>query len=183
MSYQSDNLDLEILEEGDPADLTTVSDNFDKIDAVAGDIATIETSPTQSSHAAGEFLLYEGRLYKVTSAISAGGSLILGTNVSAANIGNEIKSLKDLLDRFPYVIIEGASSTYAPSVLSHYAAIEAALPDKSCVVFFSTGSIWLGLYLYAGINYQSMFVFSYGGSMFHAYKDTSGWTLKSIAKA
>ena len=100
MSYQSDNLDLEILEEGDPADLTTISDNFDKIDAVAGDIATIETSPTQSSHAAGEFLLYEGRLYKVTSAISAGGSLILGTNVSAANIGNELKSLRDSVGKW-----------------------------------------------------------------------------------
>jgi len=98
MSYQSDNLDLEILEEGDPADLTTVSDNFDKIDAVVGDVATIETSPTKSSHAAGEFLLYEGRLYKVTADISAGGSLTLGTNVSAAKIGDELKSLKNLVE-------------------------------------------------------------------------------------
>ncbi len=95
MSYQSDNLDLEILEVGDPADLTTVSDNFDKIDAVAGDIATVETSPTQAAHSIGEFLLYGGHLYKVTSPISSGGSLILGTNVRAANIGSELKSLQD----------------------------------------------------------------------------------------
>ena len=99
MSYQSDNLDLEILEVGDPADLTTVSDNFEKIDAVVGDIATFETSPTKAAHSAGEFLLYEGRLYKVTAAISAGGSLILGTNVQAANIGSEIKSILDSSSR------------------------------------------------------------------------------------
>ena len=100
MSYQSDNLDLEILEVGDPADLTTISDNFDKIDAVVGDIATFETSPTKAAHSAGEFLLYEGRLYKVTAAISAGGSLILGTNVQVANIGSEIKSLLDSVGRW-----------------------------------------------------------------------------------
>lgn len=95
MSHTSQNLGMTVLENGDPADLMTVSDNFDAIDAVVGDIATVESSPTASSHAVGEFLLYEGRLYKVTSAISVGGSLILGTNVSAAKIGSEIKSLRD----------------------------------------------------------------------------------------
>lgn len=95
MSHTSQNLGLTVLEQGDLADLTTVSDNFDAIDAVVGDIATVETSPTAAAHNKGEFLLYEGRLYKVTAAISAGASLILGTNIAAANIGAELRSLQN----------------------------------------------------------------------------------------
>lgn len=112
MSYQSNKLGLTVLEEGDPADLTTVSDNFDKIDAVVGDIATVESSPTAAAHSVGEFLLYEGRLYKVTAAISAGTNLILGTNVSAANIGNELKSLQDSVSSISDVTITPASTSY-----------------------------------------------------------------------
>jgi hypothetical protein len=96
MSHETNNLKLEIPQPNvDLADLTIVSDNFEKVDAFAGDIATIETSPTTKAHSVGEFIIYEGRIYKVTSAISAGGSLVLGTNVSAANLGTELKSLRD----------------------------------------------------------------------------------------
>lgn len=109
MSIQSTNLDMTILEEGDPADLTTVSDNFSIIDAVVGDVATVESSPTAAAHSTGEFLLYEGRLYKVTAAISAGASLVLGTNVAAANIGTELKSLQDSLS-VNYTDISGTTN-------------------------------------------------------------------------
>lgn len=58
MSHETDNLKLEIPHPN--ADLTIVSDNFEKVDAFVGNIATIETSLITKAHSAGEFILYEG---------------------------------------------------------------------------------------------------------------------------
>ena len=100
------------MDNGDVADLESVSDNFEDIDAFTGDIATFEESPSTAAHSAGEFLLYEGRVYKVTSAIAVGDSLTLGTNVSAANIGSEIKSLRDSVDGISVNTIGSTINSY-----------------------------------------------------------------------
>lgn len=56
-----------------------------------GSIAVIETSPATSAHAVGTYLVYNGKLYKVTSAISANEQLVVGTNIVATTVGDEIK--------------------------------------------------------------------------------------------
>ena len=63
------------------------------VEDLAGSVATIELSPALYSHAVGGLLLWNGKLYKATSAISAGESLVVGTNVSEISIGSEIASI------------------------------------------------------------------------------------------
>lgn len=59
----------------------------------AGSVATIETSPTVAAHAVGDIILYGGKIYEVTAAISIGESLVIGTNIVATSIGDEISAL------------------------------------------------------------------------------------------
>lgn len=60
-------------------------------DTLAGSIATIETSPATANHSVGEYIVYNGQLYKVTSAITAGTTLT--GKISAVSVGSEIASL------------------------------------------------------------------------------------------
>lgn len=64
-----------------------------------GSVATVEVSPATQNHSVGEFILYGGQLYSVTSAITAGQSLTPGTNISATSAGSELSSLKSGLTR------------------------------------------------------------------------------------
>lgn len=59
-----------------------------------GSLAEIETSPTKSSHAAGTYLVYDGKLYITLTSIAAGELLTIGTNISATTAGDELSSLK-----------------------------------------------------------------------------------------
>lgn len=59
----------------------------------AGSIATVEKSPAVANHSIGEFILYGGNLYEVTAAIATGESLVVGTNIAAASIGEELTAL------------------------------------------------------------------------------------------
>lgn len=63
------------------------------LDDLYGSLATIESSPTTTSHSVGEYILYEGQVYKVTSVIASGDSLVVGTNISAVNLGDQISTL------------------------------------------------------------------------------------------
>lgn len=63
------------------------------LDDLYGSFATIESSPTTTSHSVGEYILYEGQVYKVTSVIASGDSLVVGTNISAVNLGDQISTL------------------------------------------------------------------------------------------
>ena len=60
---------------------------------ILGNFATAETSPTSASHAVGEYLLYNNRLYKVLAAISVGQQLTIGTNIGQTNVAAELASL------------------------------------------------------------------------------------------
>lgn len=90
---ETPNLALYQPEKTDMADIDDINDNMGVIDGLAGDIATFETSPATAAHSVGEYLLYDGHVYKVTAAIAAGDSLTLGTNVRAANLGTELSAL------------------------------------------------------------------------------------------
>lgn len=65
---------------------------------LAGDIATVQTSNTATRNfAVGEYIVYNGIMYKVTTAIASGGTLTPGTNLTATNAGAQLKSLNDSL--------------------------------------------------------------------------------------
>lgn len=58
----------------------------ESIGTLAGNIAAIETSPTVSAHTAGDYIFYNGTLYKVTVNISAGATLTVGTNITQITV-------------------------------------------------------------------------------------------------
>ena len=65
-----------------------------KVMPTTSEIATVETTTTASkAYAVGDLLIYNGTLYKVTSAISSGGTITIGTNVSATTVESLIKTL------------------------------------------------------------------------------------------
>lgn len=53
-------------------------------------IAESEISPALKNHSAGEYIVYNGKLYRVTSAIVTGGTLEEGTNLENVSIGGEL---------------------------------------------------------------------------------------------
>lgn len=66
---------------------------------ILGNLATIESSQATAAHAVGEYIVYNGQLYKVTAAIASGQTLTVGTNISAVSGGG----LNDLQSQFtPY---------------------------------------------------------------------------------
>ena len=64
--------------------------------AEATSIAPIEVSPAESSHNVGTHIMYGGIRYKVTSSISIGDTLTIGTNISAENVEDSIQIVDNL---------------------------------------------------------------------------------------
>lgn len=60
---------------------------------LAGSVATIETSPATTNHEVGEYILWNGVLYTVTSAIATGENLVINSNISVRTIGSELQAL------------------------------------------------------------------------------------------
>lgn len=71
------------------------------VEDLAGSVATIETSPATAIHAVGDFILWNGQLYTVTSAIAVGETLTVGSNITATSAGSEITELKSGLTFTP----------------------------------------------------------------------------------
>lgn len=60
-------------------------------------IAPVETSPAVSAHAEDDLIVYNGQLYKATTAIAIGDTLTVGTNISATSVGSEVDELNGTL--------------------------------------------------------------------------------------
>lgn len=104
MATYTDNYHLEKPAQSDLYNIDVFNGNADIIDAalaskaLAQNQATIESTNSASrNYAKGEFLVYNGLLYKVTAAISSGGTIAPGTNCVATNTGTELKALNDSL--------------------------------------------------------------------------------------
>ena len=69
-----------------------------QIEALAGSLATIESSPATAAHAVGDYIVYNGKLYTVTAAITSGQMLTPGTNISATNIAGSFISNSAIVD-------------------------------------------------------------------------------------
>lgn len=91
----------------------------------AGSIATVEKSPAVANHSIGEFILYGGDLYEVTSAIAAGETLVVGTNIAAASIGDELSALNNGLMKYPDYSSSGILYNFSTSAVTlNYTAPE-----------------------------------------------------------
>ena len=60
---------------------------------LAGSVATIETSPATTNHEVGEYILWNGVLYTVISAIATGENLVINNNISTTTVGTELQTL------------------------------------------------------------------------------------------
>lgn len=124
---------------------------------LAGSLATIETSPATANHSVGEYIVYNGQLYKVTTAITAGQSLTVGTNISATSVMDENHA-----EEFTLVSNQGSAYTgygvYNPE-------------SKAVIINFrgsTTGNISMGVammtvpekYRPTSIKYGSAFIFT-----------------------
>lgn len=72
------------------------------VEDLAGSVAVIETSPATAIHSVGDFILWNGQLYTVTSAIAVGETLTVGSNITATSAGSEISALKAGLTNLSY---------------------------------------------------------------------------------
>lgn len=69
--------------------ITDSPDNY--LDEVFGDFASVEYTDTASkAYAVGDYLVYDNKFYKVTSAIAQGGTIVPDTNVVKTTVGDEV---------------------------------------------------------------------------------------------
>lgn len=89
------------------------STNYDIVDAK--NVATLETSSTTTqSYEIGDYIVYNGILYKVIAAIAAGETITVGTNVSPVTVSSELKSINSDIDDINSAI------SVLPSTLSDF---------------------------------------------------------------
>lgn len=70
------------------------SGNADATHYILGDFATVEDTTTASkAYKVGEYLVYNNRLYRVTTAIASGGTISIGTNVVQTTVGDELSNM------------------------------------------------------------------------------------------
>ena len=74
-------------------DASDVSLGSGTVEDLAGSVAVIETSPATATHAVGDYIVWNGKLYEVTTAIAVGETLTVGTNISATTVGEELSTL------------------------------------------------------------------------------------------
>lgn len=81
--------------------VTSVTPTYVKASAGGvGSLAMIEASPATANHAVGTYLVYNGILYSVTSAIAIGETLVVGTNIAEAKVGDALSELKSGLIKY-----------------------------------------------------------------------------------
>ena len=63
------------------------------IQNILGDFAPIETNPVSNTYRYGDYLTFNGALYKTRASIPEGQPLIIGTNVKSTTVGEEISNI------------------------------------------------------------------------------------------
>jgi hypothetical protein len=87
-------------------------------DDINENLATIEAGSTASKvYAKGDYLVFGGKLCRVTStSIAAGATLTIGTNIELAPVGDELKTLSSELASLPVAMASGKVGFPAASV-------------------------------------------------------------------
>lgn len=139
------------------SDLSEIVELEEQVNSLNQSLAQIESAGTATNaHSVGEYVMISDALYKVTASVAKGDTWAIGTNVTAANIGSEIGSLKSALAKQWEKIYP---------VGSIYMSVNATDPAK---LF---GGQWLPIgdrfLLAAGYTYKAG---STGGGVTHSHK-------------
>lgn len=103
----------------------TLSDQTDLQNALnakanTSTLATVESSSSASkAYAEGDYLVYNGQLYKVTAEIVVGDTLTVGTNIESTTVGSQLSELSEMHYR-NYEALE-----------TEYATVNASIVDTS----------------------------------------------------
>lgn len=109
--------------------------------ANASNLATIESSSKASkAYSAGDYLVYNGQLYVVTSAITSGATLVVGTNITAVTVGDELSEIKSGLMKYTDQRLTLSSLTFEQRGTWYRANVTLSTITDKKVVFVQT--IW-----------------------------------------
>jgi len=85
--------------------------------APASSITTVEATSTASkAYAVGDLLIYNDTLYRVTSAISAGGTITPGTNVTVTDVETQLNGKQNTINASGVLIGGGSGSVSAKTL-------------------------------------------------------------------
>ena len=88
---------ISVTQQGDQLSADNMNNLETRIDnaftEMAGNLAPIEVSPAITNHAVGTQLVYNGILYKVTSAISTNDNLVVGTNIEPYPVSSALSDI------------------------------------------------------------------------------------------
>ena len=153
MATYTTNYHLEKPAQSDLYNIDVFNGNADIIDTTLAsksnlsNLATIEsTNKASKAYAKGDYLVYEGTLYKVTANIANGGTLTVGTNITAASAGGELTSLNSSLTNITNINVTASDNVVIDT-------------QKSCVVAKTAYFIVKG-HATAAINNDILFYFS-----------------------
>ena len=133
----------------------------DQASQFAKNTAQIETAGTATNaHSVGEYVMISNALYKVTASVAKGDTWTIGTNVTAANVGSEIGSLKSDIIALNSSIMTINSSLATQSKFVRYGFPNAASVD----IGNAANGNWLCGFIVCNIvnvgNFVGYFVFS-----------------------
>lgn len=148
-------------------DASDVSVGSGTVEDSIGSIAVIETSPATSAHAVGTYLVYNGQLYKVTSAIAVGETLTVGTNISATNVADALDSLSDSLIKSITYTGTTSSTGYLQGSLATF-----GLPSNAVILsaYLERGSFSV---------YRNVEIGCYGGAGYYLLCKDNGTAIAS----
>lgn len=126
---------------------------------ILGNLATIETSPAIANHAVGSYIVYNSQLYRVTTAITAGGTLegrIQKTNVMDETVKVKYVTVPLTNTNIPAnsgaTVLNwgGVGPSYLPGkkIVGAFLAFASGstLYQTNCQVNSSTGGVYLSVY-------------------------------------
>ena len=142
--------------------ITDSPDNY--LDEVFGDFASVEYTNTASkAYAVGDYLVYDSKFYKVTSAISQGATIVPNTNVVKTTVGEELTDVRIKVHQFTNL------AQYSPG--SYYLSIsgikeESGIPSNATMIAVNVrGWSGLGSTPNVGINGEDgLYVFFQSGT-------------------
>lgn len=68
------------------------------IQNITGRVAPIESNPTTNAYEIGDLLVFNGMLYEATAAISAGDTLVIGTNIASTTVSQNKIGYNDIVN-------------------------------------------------------------------------------------
>lgn len=149
---------------GDIAPVTIPSavkfSNGNTLETAIGSVATIETSPAVATHAVGDYVFYNGQMYKVIAAIAVGETLTVDTNIEATSVGEELTALNNGLTVKSYELtaitnsygnVDVPTNIVRPSI----GAILSCVNDGNYKAFAPIGAKTSDKYILRFYNYAS----------------------------